>query len=100
MKAKKTSSVHLGSSFNEFLKKELKNSQFCEEFKQARHQLALGFKAREILKKKGFSLRELAKKMGTSLSQVTRLLNDQNISLDTLARFAKATDSTLYLELR
>ncbi len=96
----KKKNSHLGSKFTDFLKKEMKQPVFKEEFEKIRLQLSVGNKARKIVQKKGLSIRALAKKMATSISQVTRLMNDENVSLDTLSRFAAATGVKLNVELR
>lgn len=96
----KVKNPRLGSKFSSFLKKELKASVFREQFDKVRLQLAIGDKARQIALKKGLSIRVLARRMETSVSQVTRLMNDKNISLETLSRFAAATGAKLNVELR
>lgn len=55
---------------------------------------------RRILKHKKMSLRALAKKMDSSVSQVQRLIQDDNVSLDTLARFAAATGSNVSVQIK
>lgn len=93
-------SKHIGSKFDDFLKKELKNPEFKEEYEKVRMHLSIGKKVRKIAKREGLTVRSLAEKMDTSISQVNRLMTDANVSLETLSRFAAATGSKLNVELR
>jgi len=91
---------HRGSSFSEFLKEELKDPEFRREFERATAEILIGQTVRRIAKEKRLSVRELARRMKTSISQVLRLMNDANVSIEALARFAAATGKRLSIELK
>ena len=91
---------HRGASFGDFLAGELKDRDFKREFEKVTTELLVGQEVRRIAKEKHLSIRELAKRMRTSLSQVQRLMNDANVSIDALARFAAATGKRLSIELK
>ena len=92
--------THRGSSFSEFLKEELKDPEFRREFERATAEILIGQTVRRIAKEKRLSVRELARRMKTSISQVLRLMNDANVSIEALARFAAATGKRLSIELK
>lgn len=94
------SNPHRGSSFSDFLKEELKEPEFRREFGKVTTELLIGQEVRRIAKEKRLSIRQLAKRMKTSISQVQRLMNDANVSIEALARFAAATGKRLYIELK
>lgn len=89
-----------GSSFLDFLHDELKDSDFRREFEKVAAELMIGQEVRRIAKQKHLSVRQLAKRMRTSISQVQRLMNDANVSIDALARFAAATGKRLSIALK
>lgn len=91
---------HRGSSFSHFLKEELKDPVFRREFEKSTAELLIGQEVRRIAKEKRLSIRQLAKRMRTSISQVQRLMNDANVSIAALARFATATGKRLSIELK
>ena len=91
---------HRGSSFSDLLKEELKNPEFRREFQKATTELIVGQTVRRIIKQKRLSVRQLAKRMKSSVSQVQRLMNDANVSIEALARFATATGKKLSIELK
>ncbi len=90
---------HRGSSFSEFLKEELKDPGFRREFQKATTELMVGQMVRRIIKQKKLSVRQLARKMKSSVSQVQRLMNDENVSIEALSRFAAATGKKLSIDL-
>lgn len=96
----KKTNPHRGSSFSDFLKGELKDPNFRREFEKVTAELLIGQEVRRIAKEKGLSVRELARRMKTSVSQVLRLMNDANVSIEALARFAAATGKRLSIELK
>lgn len=96
----KKNNPHRGSSFSDFLRSELKDPDFRREFERVTAELLIGQEVRRITKEKRLSIRQLAKRMRTSISQVQRLMNDANVSIDALARFAAATGKRLSIELR
>ncbi len=92
--------IHIGSDVLADLKKRLKSPIFKEEYERARLQLAIGKEARKIAREKKMTVRHLAQKMHASPAQVERLFNDQNVTLDTLAKFAVATGKTVSVEFK
>lgn len=96
----KKTNPHRGSSFADFLAKDLKDPKFQREFSKATTELLVGQTVRRIAKEKRLSVRELARRMKTSISQVLRLMNDANVSIEALARFAAATGKRLCIELK
>lgn len=90
---------HKGADFSDFLKEELKDPAFRREFEKARLNLTVGATVRRIMKHHKLSVRALAKRMQSSVSQVQRLLDDENVSLETLAKFAAATGKKLSVEI-
>ena len=95
----KKTNPHRGSSFSDFLRDELKDPAFRREFEKVAAELMIGQEVRRIAKQKRLSVRQLAKRMKTSISQVQRLMNDANVSIDALARFAAATGKRLSIVL-
>lgn len=91
---------HQGSNFSDFLKAELKDSAFRREFEKATAEIKIGQMVRRIVKQKKISIRQLAKRMRTSVSQVQRLMDDANVSIDALARFAAAMGKRLLINLK
>jgi transcriptional regulator with XRE-family HTH domain len=79
---------------------ELRDPGFRREFERVTAELMIGQEVRRIAKQKRLSVRQLAKRMGTSVSQVQRLMNDANVSIDALARFAAATGKRLSIALK
>lgn len=97
---KKTSHKHAGSDFKDFLNDKRGDPSFNREFVKARLNLSLGAMIRRIMKHKKLSIRALAKKMKSSVSQVQRLLNDENVNIETLTKFAAATGKKLSIDLK
>lgn len=95
-----TKNPHKGSRFSDLLKEELKDPVFRREFEKAATEIKIGQMVRRIVKQSKLSMRQLAKRMGTSLSQLQRLMNDENVSLESLARFAAATGKRLSINLK
>lgn len=91
---------HKGSSFSDFLKEELRDSAFRREFEKATAEIRIGQMVRRIVKQRKISIRQLAKRMKTSVSQVQRLMNDANVSVEALARFAAAMGKKLLINLK
>lgn len=97
---KKKTNPHIGSDFRDFLEGKLKNPSFRKEFEKVRLNLSVSAMVRRIMQHQRLSLRALAKRMQSSISQVQRLLNDENVSLETLAKFATATGKKLFINLK
>ena len=96
----KKDNPHRGSSFSDFLKEDLKDPEFKREFEKVTAELMVGQLVRRITQQKRLSIRQLAKRMRTSISQVQRLMNDANVSIEALARFATATGKKLSIEMK
>ena len=80
-----------GSKLEDFLKEEFRDPEIRKGAEQMRLKLAVGRMVRRIAKQKKLTIRALAKRMGGSISQIQRLMNDENVNLDTLSKFAVAT---------
>lgn len=65
------SSIHVGSSFDDFLREE----GLYEEASATAAIQVLGWQLRQQIEEQGISKAELARRMGTSRSQVDRLLS-------------------------
>lgn len=89
--------IHIGSSFNEFLREE----GIREEASATGAIRVPSWQLPQQIEEQGISKTELARRMGTSRSQVDRLLNadDAEIKLSTLERAAKAVNRFLVLHL-
>ena len=96
----KEQSRHIGSDALEDIRARLKSKTFRKKFEQQRMKVSVGQMVRRITEEMNFSVRDLAKKMGSSVSQVQRLLEDKNVSVGTLIRFANATDRKLEIKFR
>ena len=98
MKLKKN--PYRGTNLDDFLKEEFKNPAIKKGAEQMRLKLLVGQMVRRIVKQQKLSFRSLAKRMGGSISQIQRLMSDENINLDTLAKFAVATGKKLHIEIK
>ncbi len=95
----KKANPHEGTHLADYLRKEYKKPNIRRGAEKMRVQLAVGRMIRRVLKQQKMSLRELARRMGGSISQAQRLLNDDNVNLETLTKFAMATGKDLKIEL-
>lgn len=95
MSAKKKARV--GSSFDSFLASEGRR----EKTQAVAIKRVLAWQIEEAMKAQELSKAEMARRMNTSRSQLDRLLDPANdaVSLETLARAAKAVGRNLKLEL-
>lgn len=86
-------------SFQEYLKKELKNPRFKKGFEEEKRRLDLGhqiFLARERV---GMTQGELAKRIGTRQSNISRLeQGNYNFTVEMLEKIARALDFKLRIE--
>ena len=89
--------AHIGSSFDDFLRKE----GIYEEVTAAAIKEVLAWQIDQSRREQGLSKKALAERMHTSRSQVERLLDPANvqIQLDTLQRAAEALGRTLEVRL-
>lgn len=97
---KKRTNKHMGTKLDDYLKVRLKKKSFKDKFEKERLNVSVGQMVQRIAKKNNLSIRALAKKMGSSLSQVQRLMEDKNVTLNTLKKFADATGKKLEIVLK
>lgn len=100
--AEKSKKAPIGSSFDEWLEKELTDEEFNELFNVYKGQLDLGNKLKKIAEKQGYSVRGLAEAMGTSPSQVQRMfsITATKCTLETLIKFSVITGVDLHRILK
>jgi len=91
---------HVGSDVMEDLKKRLKDEKFKTKFEKQRLKVSIGQMVKRIAKEKKLSIRQLAEKMHSSVSQIQRLIEDRNVSLETLVKFANATGKKLEIKFK
>ena len=97
-KEQRESSLHIGSSFAEFLEEE----GIREEVTAHAVKAVLAWQIQEAMTAQGLSKSAMAKRMKTSRTQLDRLLDPSNINvqLETLQRAAAAIGRSLHFELR
>lgn len=88
---------HLGSSFDDFLEEE----GLYAEIEIVAVKRVLAAKIEQLMEKLELSKTDMASKMHTSRSSLDRLLDPENtsVTLDTLARAAKAVGQRLDINL-
>lgn len=87
-------------TFEEDLKKRLKNSKFKKEWEDSEVEYQLSCKLIEARLAKKLSQRDLAKKIGTSQAAISRIEGmNGNPSLALLKRIATALDTKLQISL-
>lgn len=88
---------HIGSSFEDFLKKE----GIFEEITTKAIKRVLAWQIAAEMKTKGITKLEMAKRMGTSRSQLDRLLDPDNdkVMLETVQRAAAAIGKRVSISL-
>lgn len=91
-------SSHIGTDALSYLDSRLRSDSFRKKFEATRLKIALGMRARGIARNMRLSVRQLAKRMDSSASQVQRLLENKNVSIATLVKFAAATGRRLEIE--
>ncbi|MBI2596718.1 helix-turn-helix transcriptional regulator [Candidatus Daviesbacteria bacterium] len=85
-------------TFQEDLKKRLKNPAFRKEWEDSEVEYQLGCKLIEARLERKLSQRDLAKKVGTSQAQIARIEGmDANPSLHLLKRIAAALNTKLQI---
>jgi antitoxin HicB len=96
-KAKKKNTGSVGSSFDDFLKKD----GIYEQVTARAIKRVLARQLDDLMKKEDISKTELAGRMHTSRAQLDRLLDPENesVTLGTLARAAQAVGRHLRMEL-
>lgn len=88
-------------TFQEHLKKELKDPEFRKHFEEERRALALAIKITTLRERRGLTQKDLAKAMGTSQQAVSRIESGEyeGFTLKTLEKIAEATGSRLKIDL-
>jgi len=87
-------------SFEEYLAKQLKKSEFKKYYDEYGKQLEIAYQILQLRKQKKMSQAELAKKIGTKQSNVARMeIGKQNFTIDTLQKIAKAFNRELKVKI-
>lgn len=87
-------------TFEEDLKKRLKNPAFKKEWEDSEVEYQLGCRLIEARLKRGLSQRDLAKKVGTSQAAISRIESmNGNPSLSFLKRISAALGSKLQISI-
>ncbi len=88
-------------TFQNHLKKELKNPEFRKHFEEERRALALAVKIAAIRAKRGLTQKDLAEAMGTSQQAISRIESGtyDGFTLKTLEKIAEATGMRLKIDL-
>ncbi|MGH9659721.1 MAG: helix-turn-helix domain-containing protein, partial [Bryobacteraceae bacterium] len=94
-KTEKGAFDHSGSSLDSFLREE----GIREEVEAVAIKRVLAWQLEQAMKKQQITKQAMARELQTSRSQLDRLLDPQNVavSLDTIARAAKALGKTLVI---
>lgn len=86
-------------TFNEYLKKEIKNPRFKKGFEDEKQKLNLGYQIFLARESAGMTQGELARKIGTTQSNISRLeQGNYNFTVDMLERIASALRVRLRIE--
>jgi len=93
----KTKQGRIGSSFDDYLKKE----GAYEEINAVAVKRVLAWQLQQAMEKQSMSKNQMAKRMQTSRTQLDRILDPENdrIQLDTVIKAAKALGRGLRIEL-
>ena len=87
-------------SFDEYLKKELKNPRFRKGFEEESRKLMLGYQIFLARERAGMTQAQLAKRIGTRQSNISRLeFGNYNFTVDMLEKIAEALHFRLKVEL-
>ena len=83
-------------SFERYLAKELKNSEFKKYYNEYGKQLEIAYQILQLRKNKKMSQAELAKKIGTKQSNIARMeTGQQNFTIEILQRIASVFNCKL-----
>lgn len=93
------SKSHIGGDVLKDIDGWLENDEFRLVYERVRQNITVDLAVKRIMAHQNWTVRALAKTMGTSLSQVQRLMEGKNVTIDTLAKFAAATESDLEINL-
>ena len=98
----KVSSMNQQTNFDEYLEKQLKDSDFAKRFKKAGQAWDVALQLASLRKDAGLSQKELARKVGTSQQQISRLESPsyEGHSLSMLRRVAEVLGATLSVEIK
>ena len=89
------------SSWDGYLKSQLKNSKFRTIFEEELKALEVGVALARERRKRGLSQEQIASRMGTSAPQLSRTEHSpERANMKTLMRYADAMDMELFLVLR
>jgi DNA-binding XRE family transcriptional regulator len=89
------------TSFDEVLKKELKDPEFARQFEIEKKKLEMANKISALRKKKKYSQATLAKKIGIKQSIIGRIESgNQNLTLETMQKIAIALNSELKVSFK
>jgi len=96
----KKKSFERAISFEEYLAKQLKKSEFGKYYDEYGKQLEIAYQILQLRKQKKMSQAELARKIGTKQSNIARMeIGQQNFTIDTLQKIAKAFNRELKVKI-
>ena len=86
--------------FKDYLKKELKDSEFCEVFDEEEIYASLAIQISKIRQKEKLTQKELAKRLNTTQQTISRLENIHNksYSLQTLIKLARILNKSVSIK--
>lgn len=85
--------------FQDYLDKQLQNSQMRKYYEKYGKQLEIAYQILKLRKQKRISQAELAKKLGTTQSNVARMeTGQQNFTIETLQKITKVFNCGLKIE--
>jgi HTH-type transcriptional regulator / antitoxin HipB len=86
------------TSFDKYLKEQLKNPAFKEFYKEEKELVELAFKLNEERRKRGETQSEVAKKAHLTQQQYSKIENGENCNILTYLKASKAIGYRLTLE--
>jgi len=99
MKLKTLKQIKQKIDFQEYLKKQLKNSEMKQYYDQVGKQLEIAYQIVQLRKAGRVSQKQLAKKLGTTQSNIARLeAGQQNFTTQTLEKIAHVFEKDLKIE--
>jgi len=100
MNSKKGKKIKL-TSFDEILKKEIKDPEFRRGFEMEKKKLEISLAIIELRKKQKISQAQLAKKAGVKQSAIGRIeAGKQNLTIETLQQIASAFNKQLKVDFK
>ena len=87
------------TNFDNYLKKQLKDKEFAERFRQAGEAWDVALNIAALRKEVGMSQKQLARRLGTSQQQISRLESPsyEGHSLSMLRRVAEVLDAKVFV---